>query len=1522
MKKTRLLISLLLFLFLFSATSTAQRKMENLNRGLVAVRITSTQVYLSWRFLGNDPDQVAFNLYRDGVKINEQPLTGATNFTDTSGSASSVYSVKTVLNGSETGEVHQASVWLSNFLEIQLQQPAPMTMPDNSTCTYTPNDCSVGDVDGDGEYEIIVKWEPTNAKDNSQSGYTGNVYLDTYKLDGTLLNRIDLGRNIRAGAHYTQFMVADFDGDGKAEIICKTAPGTKDGLGNFISKGPAATASHGTDYRNSSGYILSGPEYLTVFSGLTGEELATANYDPARGTVSTWGDSYGNRVDRFLAGVAYLDGVLPSAVMCRGYYTRAVVAAWDYRNGQLTKRWTYDSGTSNVGLYGQGNHNLSIADVDNDGRDEIVWGSAALNHDGKVLYRTGLGHGDAMHVSDLDPDRPGLEVWQVLESTGAAYGFEMHDARTGQIIWGQYTGSDVGRGIAGNFTENRGFEMASSAVGATFNTKGEQISTSRPALNFRIYWDGDLLSESLDNTTISKFQVGTLFSAAGCLSNNSTKATPNLSADILGDWREEVIFRTTDNTKLRIFTTTTPTNHRLYTLMHDSHYRNSIAWQNVAYNQPPHVGFYVGEDMDTPPASQMYDNEKRWKTGTQWDNGLSQSWADHQGATAAFVNGDGVLFDITAGANATVNIVGDLQPRKFKVNSPFNVVVDGTGMVSGDCDLQKLGAGVLTLNNNNGFSGKTTVWSGMFFNNGNLANSDVAVKAFALLGGKGIFGQNVSIGHNATLSPGAAVGATGKLTVVKSLTDQGNVTYVFDFATDANGIVSEHDTILVGENWTISANNTFKFVFNNGKIAPGQYLLVKCSGSIVGNTNMITVEGMPSHVSYQLFQNAGNLVLSVKEPSNLIWDATVNNRWDVGLSSNWLSGTNSSTFILNDTVRFNDAATVKAIEISEEVKPSVMLVDASADYSFAGDGFIGGNAQLEKLGSGKLTLNTINVYKGKTIVRNGTLEIANMSNGGESSHIGSSTAVPENLEINGGTLNYVGGTNTVNRGFTIGQDGGVFGVASSTAVLTTSGKVTGNGKLTKEGAGRLAFASANDYKGGTIIKAGAIVLSSTAANTSGMGQGDTITLQGGSLLMFDNAGSTISNSNWNLKVPFNVTGNLVVGNGTNINGTINGAGTLNYNTTVNTNTLLSDATEFTGIFNLTTNTSGGTFAINNTKGFPNSRVHLGNLVKMVYRTTSNVTVPIGNLTGFANSILGAGGTSACNIFWQVGGLNATSTFQGKITDDMYSGSGAKAGIVKVGTGTWTLNNQNTYSGGTTINDGAILISNSAGSALGTGSIVVNSGGTLTGTGSASGLLTVNNGGNVNPGNNGVGTLTINNSVNVAVGGILNIDIDKPGAKNDVLKLTGTLNMSGTINVNPLNGTTFASGDSFKVIDGAVTGFPTAIYPEYPGAGLQWDLSELPTAGLVKVIPYTGLSDLSIGSTVYPNPTVKDVFVQLGKTVREVKITITSLTGSVLFASSYYNTANVKINLDAFEQGVYMLQIDVAGESVARKIVKE
>ncbi|MGN9761930.1 rhamnogalacturonan lyase [Streptomyces sp. SD31] len=579
-----------------TAHAATARQVERLDRGLTSVHTGSGNL-VSWRWLATDPNDVAFNVYRGGTRLNSSPLTTSTNYLDAGAPDSADYTVRAVVNGIEQAPSERALQFRNGYKDVPISPPPGGTSPGNSPYTYEANDASVGDLDGDGALDIVLKWQPTNAKDNAQSGYTGNTIVDGIKLDGTRLWRIDLGRNIRSGAHYTQFQVYDYDGDGKAEIAMKTADGTKDGTGAVIGSSSA-------DHRNSSGYVLSGPEYLTMFNGQTGKAMQSVDYVPGRGSVSSWGDSYGNRVDRFLAGTAYLDGSRPSVIMARGYYTRSVIAAWDWRNGQFTRRWTFDS-NANSGYAGQGNHQLSVADVDGDGKDEVVYGAMAVDDNGNGLWTTRNGHGDAMHVGDLDPSRPGLEEFKVDEDSSKPSSW-MADARTGQILWSTPAGGDNGRGVSGDiWSGSAGAESWSSLVSGVRNPKGAVVASRKPgSSNFLAWWDGDTTRELLDGTRIDKYGTSgdtRLLTGSGVHSNNGTKSTPSLSGDILGDWREEVIWPTSNNTALRIYSTPYQTNTRITTLLHDTQYRTALAWQNTAYNQPPHPSFFIGGNMPTPP---------------------------------------------------------------------------------------------------------------------------------------------------------------------------------------------------------------------------------------------------------------------------------------------------------------------------------------------------------------------------------------------------------------------------------------------------------------------------------------------------------------------------------------------------------------------------------------------------------------------------------------------------------------------------------------------------------------------------------------------------------------------------------------------------------------------------------------------------------------------------------------------------------------------------------------------------------
>lgn len=588
----------IILVMVFAGISAGSRQMEKLDRGLVAMKLDGGGVYLGWRLLGTDDEIMSFNVYRQTaddkfIKLNDEPVEGSTNFIDRLANPNVSYSYYVL----PIVPFYKLPASKKVFVDANAPARQYISIPLKTQKGYTPNDASVGDVDGDGEYEIILKQE-MRPRDNSQSGMTGQTCLEAYKLNGKFLWRINLGKNIREGAHYTQFMVYDLDGDGKAEVACKTADGTVDGQGKVIGDPNA-------DFRNANGYVLEGPEFLTVFEGSTGRELVTVDYVPARGRVRDWGDDYGNRVDRFLACVAYLDGERPSLVMCRGYYTRAVLAAWDYRDGKMTKVWTFDSddGTEGNREYrGQGNHGLSVADVDGDGKDEIIYGACAIDDNGKGLYSTGLGHGDAMHVSDIAPEREGLEVFSIHENPRHKNGANLRDTKTGEILWGLELG-DPGRGMSADIDpRHKGYECWANNSRGLYSCTGEMIGPKPRSCNMAVWWDGDVTRELLDGTSIYKwdYENGSqemLLRDEQCARNNGTKANPCLCADILGDWREEVIWRTSDNKELRIYTTTTHANKRFVTFMHDPTYRLGVAWQNVGYNQPAHTGFYFGNDM-------------------------------------------------------------------------------------------------------------------------------------------------------------------------------------------------------------------------------------------------------------------------------------------------------------------------------------------------------------------------------------------------------------------------------------------------------------------------------------------------------------------------------------------------------------------------------------------------------------------------------------------------------------------------------------------------------------------------------------------------------------------------------------------------------------------------------------------------------------------------------------------------------------------------------------------------------------
>ena len=578
-------------------------QMEDLDRGVVAV-FGSSGNYVGWRMLGyeyrrDDPSSVSYNLYRDGTLVAN--VADSTNYWDAGAGASAAYSVSAVIDGAECEQSAATTPWAENYIRIPLSSPGD----------YEANDATPGDLDGDGRYEIVLKWQPYNAKDNLESGVTDNTYLEGLELDGTSLWRIDLGRNIRSGAHYTQMSVYDFDGDGRAELAVKTAPGTRDGTGAYLNMGPAANDDDGADYRNGDGYVLSGPEYLTVFDGQTGAELATVGYPVPRGNVADWGDTFGNRLDRYNSGVAMVTDSgssatgRPSIIRQRGYYTRMTVSALNWRDGQLTTAWIFDSNDSGNGAAaGQGDHSAMAADMDGDLAQEINTGATTIGSDGTLRCTTGRGHGDAQHVGELVIGQ-GISVFTVYEGAG---GYGVYNGNTCDPYVEVLGGDDNGRGVAEDiFPGNPGAEFWSATSSSLMScADGSNVGTEPSSQNFLIYWDADESRELQDGASITKYGGGTLLNASGCSGNSGTRNTPCLTADLVGDWREELVVRETDNSALRVYTTTNVTARRIYTLMHDPTYRMQVSFEQSSYNQPPHTGFHIGSGMAAPPEPDIH----------------------------------------------------------------------------------------------------------------------------------------------------------------------------------------------------------------------------------------------------------------------------------------------------------------------------------------------------------------------------------------------------------------------------------------------------------------------------------------------------------------------------------------------------------------------------------------------------------------------------------------------------------------------------------------------------------------------------------------------------------------------------------------------------------------------------------------------------------------------------------------------------------------------------------------------------
>ncbi len=894
MRKTYSLFILLL-LVLFSSYSYGQRRMENLDRGTVAVK-TAGGVYVNWRINGTEWFDVSYNIYRNGIKLNATPITGASNYQDVSGTLASKYVVKAVAGGVELNETKEVSVLEKPWVEFKLREiPKIAGVPDTCYYSYRINDMTVADLDGDGEYELIVK--RVNKYFNWDNPFENkyNNLVEAYKMDGTYLWTIDLGPNVFHDIELN-VLAYDFDGDGKAEIVMRSSEGTIDGKGNKIGDvanelgvmKPDGVTDYRADMKENGGYIFEryGIEFLSLYDGATGEELDRIVHIP-REPFDQWGPGMkggqlAHRATKFHYGAPYLDGKNPSIFISRGVYTRIKMRTYDVVDKKFVFKWDFDSEDGkHPGYSYQGYHNYVIADVDNDGCDEIVYGSMTVDHNGKGLYTTLLGHGDAIHISNFDPYRKGLEVWACLESS-PNYGTTLRAAESGEILWHRVAGRDMGRCMAANITNNyKGAELWDNDHMYSASER-KTISPPRGGTSFRIFWDGDLLEEIATQDVeknyngrkwegrISKYDEkagrwGFIMQADTFYTCNDSKGTPCLQADLFGDWREEIIYRSNDDQTIRIYTTTYPTDHRIYTLMHDMQYRQAIAWQMCGYNQPPHPSFFLGEkeNMLLPPPPVMDNDRLVFRAGgTTW-NTSDAAW-NKSGTAIKYTDGADVLFDFLSMDGAAVTLASTASPGNVFINSSgLHTLHASSGKLSGKMRLIKQGSGSFSLNGTHDYTGATEIWDGLLDLDGTLNNSPVYVHLFGELSLQGAIGQNVEMRYGSRLYPGRK-GQVGTATIHKNLT----LTEQTDLIIDMGSQSAAHDKLIIKGDFKFT--DGIKLFINKLEdvVAEGECTIVEVEGNILGTAGKIVLGEKYNDLSATVKIDGKKIILTVLNVHN------------------------------------------------------------------------------------------------------------------------------------------------------------------------------------------------------------------------------------------------------------------------------------------------------------------------------------------------------------------------------------------------------------------------------------------------------------------------------------------------------------------------------------------------------------------------------------------------------------------------------------------------------------------------------
>lgn len=1468
----------ILFFLLGSICSFSQRQMENLGRGLVAQKVNSG-MYINWRITGQEWYGTSYNLYRDGVKLNDIPIAGASNFTDPGGTTQSVYTVTAVKNKMESMHSKPAIVVADRYLNIPLREL--------NVNGYEPNDATMADLDGDGEMEIIVK--------RVYGDWTADClhysYFEAYKLNGTFLWAINVGPNITDDVE-TNIAAFDFDGDGKAEVFMRTSEGTVFGDGMQIGD---TNADGKINYRQG-GYMIEGPEFLSLIDGETGKELDRVDYIPrtfgGKTVEQIWGDGYGHRASKYFFGAPYLDGKKPSLFIGRGIYTRTVMRTYDIVNKKLVFKWEFNT-DENPAYFGQGFHNYSVADVDGDGCDEIVWGSMVVNNDGKGLYSTGLGHGDAHHVGDFDPYNKGLEIWTCHENTT---GVTLREAGSGKILIRRITGRDTGRSMAANVTNDfLGAALGGGPLLYSATTRSAVKDQGGMTSNFRIYWDGDLLEECFDYDRFSdvtgggegavyKWGKGRIFTTSGALTNNWTKGTPCMQADILGDWREEIIMRSADNKSLRIYMTTDPTEHRFYTLLHDMQYRQAICWQMCGYNQPPHTSFFLGDvEGITMPPPPVLTNDKLVYCG---DGSWGASWTKN-GIAVSYSDGQSVLFDADNGG--TVTLSGTVSPELLTVNSKGDYILKN-GSFAGAMQLNKQGPGTLTLSGALLHTGSTELWDGLTILTSDVENSPVWMNRFAELNLKSNAKKGIIQEYGSILRIGSN-DEKATATVSDSLYLKWGARVDFDiYDSDFTA-----DLLKVNGNLVLTKDAVFHFTahLSNAKIKAGEYLLAEVSGVVKGEVTDLEIRGMEG-VACSLSLRDGKIYLSVadtRDPGSVVWNGTnEGGEWNLASTRNFLNENTEDFFVTDDQVLMNDAAASKNVTVTSNVSPFSLLVDATSNYKIMGNKSIGGEGTFTKRGSGTLTIENTNSFTGKVELLGGTVSVSSMaSTSFPTGSLGSLKTKASDFIIDGAILQaYNEDVITSSSPMMIGENGATFNTVGD---MRLEGAMSGIGKLTKTGSLQLAVCSpGNTYTGGTEVKAGTLAMGDY--NSTFGKRGSPLIISGGTVQIFDiNNTTAVPDFNYAVTIPTGSNVNLNAGARCAIKGSFSGSGTLNLFIPYVRTDMYANWSGYTGKLNVT----GGDFRLVQDIDMSGTALALGNEVYMGhFRAGSgnalSATSKIGSLASdYATATL-------VNGTYNVGYNNTAAIFKGLL-------SGVT--VNKYGTGNWTLTNQNSA----TLNIyGGKVLANASSGATNSGTTNVRSGGTLAGTGSVKNL-NVYEGGTLEAASSTVlvGKFTINGNLALNKGKLY---IKRRSRRNDNLVVNGNVSMThAVIEVNA--STALSDGDELTVVtaSGRISG-TFSVSPAVPGPGLRWNTEEFLSSGVLKVEidPTDGLHSIGADAPrVYPTA-VKDVcHVDVSAACQGmVKLELFDASGKIVLGCSFDASEPQTVDMSGCQTGIYFM----------------